>query len=231
MTIANFTRSFTLDNIKGCNDDRCYKNLTGKHVHNKVFNEVTINIFIILYVSVFIVGMFGNIITSTSMVVTGRLRRAVHIYTFNLAICDILILCFYIPTQLVLINDQFDWKMGIEMCKLVNVILPITLTCTIGCLLAITLDRTRGLYQPLQWRSDSAKSAKVILLIIWIISLIVNIPLFINPKLERNGSTTMCTDGWQELHHGELYWVIIFAFNYCTPHHGGRIHFHGDLRW
>jgi len=214
---VNSTRVYMADNISHCKTEGCYRNSTEEFAGFEFFNDFTINFFTVIYILVFAIGMTGNLLTCTLMLVNRQLRRAVHIYTFNLAICDILILSFYVPTQIVMIKKQLNWVMGIEMCKIANIILPVTLTCTIGCLLAIALDRTRALAFPLQWRADSLKHSRIVMVAIWIISILVNIPLFVYPKLVYDGSVVYCTDGWPEIADGETFWIVIFAFLYCIP--------------
>merc|ERR1712048_54516 len=106
------------------------------------------------------------------------MRRSIHMYTFNLALSDILILFFFVPTQMVYVREQLHWTMGLEMCRIVNFVIPVALASTAFTLLAISFDRCRGLTQPFKYRSDSKKTAKVVLPLIWLLALSLSTPLF-----------------------------------------------------
>ena len=192
-------------------------NTSVDHVHTNFFSETSIIILDLTYITVFTIGMLANIVIFISMIIYRQMSRSIYLYTFNLAICDLLILLFYIPTQLVYIKDQLVWKMGEEVCKLVNIILPITLTCTIGTLLAIAFDRARGLLRPFDWKANSVKRAKLALPVIWLISIVINIPLLIYPRLESSSSVEFCSEGWPDFKDGEVFWVCIFGLVFCLP--------------
>ena len=98
---------------------------------------------------------------------------------------------------MVLMKDQLAWNMGLTMCKVVNTILPTTLCSTIATLLAIAFDRICAIVKPIEWRMNSKKRAKLLVPLIWLVSVLVNIPLMSNATLKRfNSSTPYCDEGW-----------------------------------
>lgn len=183
------------------------------------FSELFITVHVVVYMTVLLVGVFTNLLTCRLIILRRHLRASSDLYIFNLAVCDLFILCFYIPTQMIQIKDQLEWKMGFFMCKLVNAILPVTLSCTIGTLLAIAFDRARSMIKPFTWRTDSIEIAKILIPIIWLISLFLNVPLFLYPKIEieENSSMTICAEGWKNRNDAERFWVFMFIFVYALP--------------
>ena len=62
------------------------------------FSDSTITMFTVAYGILFIVGFLANVVTCVTMV-RRRLQKPVDVYTFNLCLCDVIMLAIYIPTQ------------------------------------------------------------------------------------------------------------------------------------
>ena len=168
------------------------------------------------YSVIFTTGIISNIIAFIGTA-SQRPLLSLHVYILNLVVCDILILLLYVPTQVLLIKDQLEWKMGLELCKVVNAILPVTLCCSIGTLLAIAFDRTRALVKPFKWREDSKTQAKIFVPLIWLISIFTNMPLVVHPKLTEHDSVIHCDEGWHTYEEGEGFWITMFVLVYALP--------------
>ncbi|XP_065657139.1 somatostatin receptor type 2 [Hydra vulgaris] len=198
-------------NISAENDG----NLTDDKI--KYSHEV-LSLFHSMYVLVMCFGIFGNLLTCSVILLKKSMRRSIHFYTFNLAVCDLIILFVYVPTQMVYIQNQLNWTMGFAMCKIAYLVLPVSLFSTIGTLLAITIDRTRGLIQPFKWRADSTRYSKFTILGVWIISLIVNIPLFIISEIKTNEEGDLvCIETWPNALSGLIYWNFMFVLSFAIP--------------
>ena len=111
-------------------------NNTKTNEHVDYFSPLLITCTKMTYSVIFTTGIISNIIAFIGTA-SQRPLLSLHVYILNLVVCDILILLLYVPTQVLLIKDQLEWKMGLELCKVVNAILPVTLCCSIGTLLAI----------------------------------------------------------------------------------------------
>lgn len=92
-----------------------------------------------------------------------------------------------------------------------------SITCTIATLVAITIDRARGLTTPFKWRTDSWKKAKLTVPCIWAWSFLLNTPLFIYPRLEEEGNIKVCGEGWTHETHGRVFWTVIFIISFSIP--------------
>ena len=205
-------------NNTNCSHLNCTTTSSVNYDTVQIFSTPAVYISLILNGMVLLIGLVTNTITCISMFTRRPIRQSVHIYTFNLALCDLVLLSFYIPTQMVFIKDQLDWKMGLDICRLVNVILPVTLSCTVGTMLAIAFDRARGLLRPFEWHSHaSVAMTKVTLPIIWLVSVLINMPLLIYPRVEKVGAQEVCMEGWDDYKQGEYFWIAMFVLTYAIP--------------
>lgn len=103
------------------------------------------------------------------------------------------------------------------MCYLVYVILPLSLSVSIGTLLAITADRYRAIVFPVKSKL-TRKSVMLIVAVIWVVSALTALPLL----LILNHSSTvpgvwMCFENWPTEKAGEIYWLSMFVFQYLLP--------------
>ena len=206
-----------LNSTTNCNDTNQTQNIGTV----RILSDATIVTMHILYLLVLIVGIFGNILTCMVIICRKSMRRSIHFYTFNLAICDLFVLFFYVTTQMVFIWNQLKWTMGLGMCKVNNAILPIMLYASLGTLFAITIDRARGLIQPFKWRADSARQAKIAIPLIWLGACLISIPLLIFPKLgsvEIGGEIIVyCSEGWPSQNYERGYWLTMFVLVFLAP--------------
>ncbi|XP_004211286.2 neuropeptide Y receptor type 6 [Hydra vulgaris] len=181
------------------------------------YSHEVLSLFHSMYVLVMCLGILGNLLTCTVILLKKSMRRSIHFYAFNLAVCDLMILFVYVPTQMVYIQNQLNWTMGFVMCKIAYLVLPVSLFSTIGTLLAITIDRTRGLVQPFKWHADSTRYSKFTILGVWIISLIVNIPLFIISETKSYDGNVVCVETWPNVLSGLIYWNFMFVLSFAIP--------------
>lgn len=208
-------------NFSECSAIDCVKHLALQQGNNSgLFSQVFVVFFNVLYITMFTTGVIANVVFIYN--ITRRaVRRTIHVYTLNLAVCDLFILLLYVPTQMVYIKDHLKWQMGRGMCKLVNIVLPVTLACTVFTLLAIALDRARDLLyvsrDTLKRVNYYVRRAILTLPVIWLVSITINLPLLILPKLEGVGDEKYCSEGWAESSHGEMFWICMFALLFCLP--------------
>ena len=184
----------------------------------RLLPEHSVILFSTLNISVFLVGVFGNVLTLLLIAKSTTMRRSIHLYTFNLCISDLFILLFFVPTQVVSLNDDLRWTIGADMCRVSYVVIPTSLMTTIGTLLSISVDRARGLVKPFQWRASSRKTAKRLIPALWIFAVLVSSPLFFVVRLTDFGDGTMiCAEEWPSQRAKFYYWLSCFVFSYAVP--------------
>ena len=103
------------------------------------------------------------------------------------------------------------------MCKLNYVILPVALHASIGTLMAITVDRCRGLVAPFAWRADSLSKAKISVPIIWAISLILSSPLFKYSEMVEVTGEHYCGEMWPSPSAFRWFWTSNFILVFAIP--------------
>ena len=208
--------------IQACNStDECSgpQNQTNILTPNIVYFPTSFLVgFHCAYAILLLVGILGNILTCYVIVQRKSMRRAIHMYTFNLAVADLLILSVYVPNQMLVIEEQFKWPLGRSVCKISYMILPVALHASVGTLLAITIDRCRGLVSPFSWRADSLNKAKISLPIIWFVSLVLSSPLFeYSDLIEMPGGAYYCGEAWPSKVYSKWFWTSNFIIVFAIP--------------
>ncbi len=168
------------------------------------------------YVVILLVGLVGNVMTCTATIIQKSMRRSIHIYVFNLAVCDLLILTIYIPNEMMRMSNGmalFLW--GPVMCVAMSLVLPVAVNSTVFTLLAISVDRARSVLQPFEWRADSQGSARVVVPIIWVISVSIAAPVMVHSKLIPFNCGLVCAEiSWPN---ATRYWYVMFGLTFIIP--------------
>ena len=171
----------------------------------------------LIFVIVFIVGVVGNAVVCVAVIRRKRMRTSNNIFTFNLALCDLLNVLIFLPTQMAAFENDHNWATGDFMCHFTYILVPVCLCASIGTLLAITSDRYRAIAYPMKPRL-SGKKVKIILAIIWITSILVCFPLiFVAGEQRPAPGKVYCDEQWPEPIYAKIYWNFIFVIQYVLP--------------
>ncbi|KAL4648669.1 somatostatin receptor type 2-like [Arapaima gigas] len=132
-----------------------------------------------LYVVVCVVGLGGNALVMVAMLKLDQLGTATTVYIFNLALADGLFMVGlpFIAYQ----NLRSHWPFGNLTCCLVMVLDGINQFTSVFCLTAMSIDRCLAAVNPLrfsQWHSP--RRAKVVILLLWPLSLLPVLPMAIH---------------------------------------------------
>ena len=171
----------------------------------------------LIFIVVFIVGIIGNSVVCVAVIRRKRMRTSNNIFTFNLALCDLLNVVIYLPTQMAAFENDQNWAVGNFMCHFVYFLVPLCLCASIGTLLAITCDRYRAIAYPMRPRL-SGKKVKIILAVIWISSLVICLPLiFVAGEVRPAPGIVYCDETWPDTIYFLIYWNFIFVIQYFLP--------------
>jgi len=171
----------------------------------------------LIFIIVFIVGVIGNSVVCVAVIRRKRMRTSNNIFTFNLALCDLLNVLIFLPTQMAAFENNHNWATGDFMCHFTYMLVPLCLSASIGTLLAITSDRYRAIAYPMKPRL-SGKKVKIILAVIWITSLIICFPLiFVAGEQTPAPGKVYCDEEWPEPIYAKIYWNFIFVIQYVLP--------------
>lgn len=171
----------------------------------------------VVYIIVFLFGTVGNLLTCYIIISHKFMRRVIHIYTFNLAVSDLAVILLYIPVEFVRNENDLAWTMGASMCKINNIVTPTSLISSVCTLVAITLDRHRGVTSPFKWRGDSKRLLRYSLPAIWLIAIACCAPLFHAAKLEPYEGKLYCIEKWTSNTLERAYWITMFCIMVVIP--------------
>ena len=169
------------------------------------------------YFIILIFGTFGNVLTCYVIISRKFMRRVIHIYTFNLAVADLMVILLYVPVEIVRNENDIAWTMGLTICKINNIVTPTSLIASICTLVAITLDRHRGVTRPFHWRGDSSKLLLTSIPAMWIIAIICSAPLFMTATVVFDNGAHYCVEGWYGTSHARAYWIAMFIIQVLLP--------------
>ena len=183
-------------------------------------NDTTKIVFLAAYVVVALIGLVGNLITCYAIIKHMHLSKLVHCYTLNLAVADLLVILFYVPVEVIKNENNMVWTMGEPFCRINYCIIPTSLVASICTLIAITLDRHRGVSKPLHWRGDSKSIAKISIPLIWFIAILSSVPFFAVVRLEEHplgSGKNYCYEAWSDLSSERAYWITMFSLQVLLP--------------
>lgn len=134
----------------------------------------------ILYSIIFLIGVVGNILVISVILIDKDLRNFTNFLLANLSIADLLLLFTNVPSG---IHDLFAkerWYFGKIWCYLVSFIEHTTGFASILSIFFITCDRYYVICRPLVVKSimNQSRTLKLIT-IIWIVSVFSNLPFII----------------------------------------------------
>ena len=170
-------------------------------------------IFIFLYGTASVLGIFGNGIVCYIVLGHPRMRTVTNYFIVNLAIGDLLMaaMCVNFTVYATLYTQ---WPFGEVMCKLVSFSQTISVSVSIYTLVAIGMDRYFAIIHPLRPRMGSRETLFVIG-VIWVISIALALPAALFTTLEFHGGDTFCTDGsWED---SLVYSLVCMVLQYFLP--------------
>ena len=167
----------------------------------------------VIYVSVFVIGVLGNIMVCYIICKrnTNSIRRSIHTFTLNLAVSDLMVLFIYLPSQLHMFETNMLWKLGDVMCRITYLTVPLCMFSSIGTLVAISRDRYIAVINPMV--ALEKRNTKYILSTLWVVSFILTIPLILVAKIEKG----YCTEIWPNRLLGSVYWIFVFFIQFAIP--------------
>lgn len=167
-------------------------------------------IFCVAYSVVFVLGIFGNSFVVAVVVRSPRMRTVTNYFIVNLALADILVVLVCLPATLVS-NLFVPWLMGWFMCKMVAYLQGVSVNASINTLVAISVDRFLAICYPLKWQL-TRRSARKMIIVIWIFSLLITLPWAIYFRQSPIHSTTpdvqICSEIWPHDDSERLYFLI-----------------------
>ncbi|NXW84238.1 NPFF1 protein, partial [Alopecoenas beccarii] len=184
-------------------------------------------VFILAYTFIFLMCMIGNILVCFIVVKNRQMRTVTNMFILNLAISDLLVGIFCMPTTLV-DNLITGWPFDNAMCKMSGLVQGMSVSASVFTLVAIAVERFRCIVHPFRQKLTLRKSL-VTIAVIWVLALLIMCPAAITLTVTReehhfmvdtyNNSYPLysCWEAWPEVGMRRIYTTVLFSHIYVAP--------------
>lgn len=177
--------------------------------------------FILLFAFFGFMGLVGNGLVCFIIVRKGRRQSSRNWYILNLAVSDILTCVLCKPLTLVRLVLK-NWPLGSLMCKTVPSLQTVYVFVSTLTLVALAVDRYRAVTCSGPY-SRLLLSPGYCLLVIWVLSVSIAVPIFVVHRLEEvkgfGGYVlyTVCLEQWHSQSSLTVYSVFVLLLQYLSP--------------
>ncbi|XP_037338683.2 neuropeptide FF receptor 1 like 2 [Pungitius pungitius] len=185
--------------------------------------------YILAYFFIFLLCMVGNILVCLIVLENRRMRTVTNLFILNLAISDLLVGIFCIPTTLV-DNLITGWPFSNIVCKMSGFVQGMSVSASVFTLVAIAVERFRCIVFPLRPK-PSILVAKAAIVLIWVLAVGIMCPAAVALTVDRVPYHTMVHDGdfnqtfplytcyenFANPQMRKVYTAVLFAHIYLAP--------------
>ncbi|XP_043912829.1 neuropeptide FF receptor 1 [Protopterus annectens] len=183
--------------------------------------------FILAYVFILIMCMVGNILVCFIVLKNKQMRTVTNMFILNLAVSDLLVGIFCMPTTLV-DNLITGWPFDIVMCKMSGLVQGMSVSASVFTLVAIAVERFRCIVYPFRQKLTLRK-AIITIAVIWVLALIIMCPSAVTLTVSRDNYHFMvddynnsfplytCWEAWPDQEMRKIYTTVLFSHIYLAP--------------
>ncbi|XP_062339813.1 neuropeptide FF receptor 1 like 1 [Osmerus eperlanus] len=183
-------------------------------------------LYIICYGGILLLCVGGNVLVSLVVLRNRNMRSVTNLFILNLALSDLLIGVFCIPTTLI-DNLISGWPFGQFTCTMSNLVQGMSVSASVFTLVAIAIDRFTGIVYPFRHRMRPV-SALLAIFFIWLAAFAVICPSAATLTVFRLEDTYMvqdnqtypvfvCFENWPRSEMRQVYTMVIFIHVYLAP--------------
>uniref|UniRef100_A0A8C5IVW2 Neuropeptide FF receptor 1 n=1 Tax=Junco hyemalis TaxID=40217 RepID=A0A8C5IVW2_JUNHY len=185
-------------------------------------------VFITSYLLIFLLCMVGNGGVCFIVLWSRRMRTVTNLFILNLAVSDLLVGLFCMPTTL-LDNIIAGWPFGSLVCKMSGMVQGISVSASVFTLVAIAVDRFRCIVHPLKPKL-TVPAAVAAIAVIWALAVAIMCPSAALLRLRQEkrfqlllgtGNATRpvfwCREEWPEPAMRKAYTTVLFTNIYLAP--------------
>ncbi|KAG7222089.1 hypothetical protein INR49_016659, partial [Caranx melampygus] len=185
--------------------------------------------YILAYLFIFLLCMVGNILVCLIVLENRRMRTVTNLFILNLAISDLLVGIFCIPTTLV-DNLITGWPFSNTVCKMSGFVQGVSVSASVFTLVAISVERFRYIVYPLQPK-PTLLVAKAAIVFIWVLAVVIMCPAAVALTVEKypfhymvysddvNNTLPLytCYENFNNPQMRKVYTTVLFAHIYLVP--------------
>ena len=182
---------------------------------------------VLCYCVLLLVSVFGNSFLIAIIIRNKRMQTITNYLIANMAVSDLLMTVVAVPRKIteILLGPRrwlINGLLGSALCKSIHFLQDITIGVSIFSLVAIAIDRYRGIVFPLrQQRIKPVKRCKIIIPFIWFVSMGLHSIYFYIFQIVSDHRKTYCVPSWapkfDERKSQEAYYVIILVCILAIP--------------
>ncbi|XP_041087923.1 neuropeptide FF receptor 2-like [Polyodon spathula] len=173
--------------------------------------------------------MVGNVLVCLIVMKNKRMRTVTNLFIFNLAISDLLVGIFCIPTTLV-DNLITGWPYSNVVCKLSGLVQGTSVSASVFTLVAIAVDRFRCIVHPFKPKLTLLE-AGIAVVIIWVLAVAIMCPSAVmltvsqvqdhymvhNHDYNHTYPLFSCFEDWPDKQMRRIYTTVLFGHIYLAP--------------
>ncbi|ROI16539.1 Neuropeptide FF receptor 2 [Anabarilius grahami] len=189
----------------------------------------TAALFTLAYLFIFLLCLMGNGLVCVIVLRNRHMRTVTNIFILNLAVSDLLVGIFCIPTTLV-DNLITGWPFSNMICKLSGLVQGMSVCASVFTLVAIAVDRFRCIVYPFKPKL-TLFVAKVSIGTIWLLALTIMFPSVLMLTVEQEKGHFMvhsdnhnrtyplysCYETWPDPEMRKVYTTVLFVHIYVIP--------------
>ncbi|XP_049593353.1 neuropeptide FF receptor 2 [Syngnathus scovelli] len=185
-------------------------------------------VFAASYLLIFLLCMLGNALVCFMVLRRRSMRTVTNLFILNLAVSDLLVGIFCMPTTLV-DNIITGWPFGNLVCKVSGTVQGISVSASVFTLVAIAVDRFRCIVYPFKQKLTIATS-KLIIAVIWVLAAIISCPSGVMLHVAHEPSVRIvlrqrqdsrpfywCRENWPSPDMRKVYTTVLFVNIYFAP--------------
>ena len=170
------------------------------------------------YTVICLSGIFGNLMVILASRKPGMITVS-NILIANLAVADLTVSLINIPT-VVAYSHLVYWPFGTVLCKLIPFLQGLTLSASVGTLVAIAGERYWHIVMYTR-RKLIVREAYKTIAVIWASSVFIPLPLTVFSKIsmwkQGGEEVTICIEKWPNLKSRQAYTTLLFLLMYFLP--------------
>ncbi|XP_059193275.1 neuropeptide FF receptor 1 like 2 [Centropristis striata] len=185
--------------------------------------------YILAYLFIFLLCMVGNILVCLIVLKNRRMRTVTNLFILNLAISDLLVGIFCIPTTLV-DNLISGWPFSNFICKMSGFVQGVSVSASVFTLVAIAVERFRCIVYPLRPK-PTVLVAKAAIVLIWVLAVAIMCPaavaltvgkvpfhsLIYKDDFNQTLPLYTCYENFANPKMRKVYTAVLFAHIYLVP--------------